>query len=370
VLSKFKVKNYKNFKEETVFDFSKHKDYQYNKHLIYNDHINTALIYGKNSSGKSNFGLALFDITLHLVDRENNPFQHSYYLNANSDESYAFFSYKFIFDGDIVLYEYKKNNSKTLVYEKLYVNNKKVFSYNFITQKGDFQDLKLIDAHLLNFKFTDEKMNISMLRYMANNANISKDSLLKKLIDFVSHMLWFRSLKQNSYIGYLKGGESIIDNIISNNMVKSFNKFLNDIGIDEKLSVKQDISGQKVLVSVFNNQSLPFWNIASSGTQAITLYYYWSQKFSDISFLFVDEFDAFYHYELAEYVIKQISEKQSFQSIFTTHNTSLMTNKFLRPDCLYIISNNKLHALPDCTERELREGHNLEKMYKDNIFNG
>ena len=45
----------------------------------------------------------------------------------------------------------------------------------------------------------------------------------------------------------------------------------------------------------------------------------------------------------------------------TSHNTNLMD---MRPDCLFILSRRgRLTALCDATERELREGHNLEKMY-------
>ena len=52
------------------------------------------------------------------------------------------------------------------------------------------------------------------------------------------------------------------------------------------------------------------------------------------------------------------------QLIMTSHNTNLMTNKIMRPDCLFILSSRgTLTALCDATERELREGHNLEKMY-------
>ena len=53
----------------------------------------------------------------------------------------------------------------------------------------------------------------------------------------------------------------------------------------------------------------------------------------------------------------------------TSHNTNLMTNKMLRPDCLCLLSSKgTLTALCDATERELREGHNLEKMYISGEF--
>ena len=47
----------------------------------------------------------------------------------------------------------------------------------------------------------------------------------------------------------------------------------------------------------------------------------------------------------------------------TSHNTNLMTNRLMRPDCMFILSRKgTLTALCNATLRELREGHNLEKM--------
>ena len=57
------------------------------------------------------------------------------------------------------------------------------------------------------------------------------------------------------------------------------------------------------------------------------------------------------------------------QMIMTSHNTNLMTNRIMRPDCLFILSRyGTLTALCNATERELREGHNLEKMYISGEF--
>ena len=57
------------------------------------------------------------------------------------------------------------------------------------------------------------------------------------------------------------------------------------------------------------------------------------------------------------------------QIIMTTHNTNLMTNRIMRPDCLLILSTfGTLTPLCDATGRELREGHNLEKLYISGEF--
>lgn len=55
--------------------------------------------------------------------------------------------------------------------------------------------------------------------------------------------------------------------------------------------------------------------------------------------------------------------------IFTSsHNTYLMTNDLLRPDCNFILNENKIKPLCDCTDKELRFGHNIEKLFRGNTF--
>ena len=98
------------------------------------------------------------------------------------------------------------------------------------------------------------------------------------------------------------------------------------------------------------------------------LFFAWSLSFNEISFLFIDEFDAFFHYEAAEIIIKRLNQATSFQSVVTSHNTYLMQNKLTRPDCCYILSDNKILCLAECTEKEIREAHNLEKMYINGVF--
>lgn len=82
----------------------------------------------------------------------------------------------------------------------------------------------------------------------------------------------------------------------------------------------------------------------------------------------MDEFDAYYHYELSQEVVNEIIDKTAAQVIFTSHNTNLMNNNVFRPDCLFILQNNGIRAMCDLTEKELRKAHNLQKMYKAGAF--
>ena len=57
------------------------------------------------------------------------------------------------------------------------------------------------------------------------------------------------------------------------------------------------------------------------------------------------------------------------QVIFTTHNSYLASNEISRPDCYFILDKGRLSSFADSTERELREGHNLEKLLRNGEFN-
>ena len=71
MLKYFSVENFKQFANKIEIDFSDVRDYKFNEQCIKNGFIKDILVYGKNASGKSNLGLAIMDITNHLVDKEN-----------------------------------------------------------------------------------------------------------------------------------------------------------------------------------------------------------------------------------------------------------------------------------------------------------
>jgi AAA15 family ATPase/GTPase len=110
-----------------------------------------------------------------------------------------------------------------------------------------------------------------------------------------------------------------------------------------------------------------FDDIASTGTLSLELLYYWLKKMGQASFVFIDEFDAFYHFKLAFEVCKQLFNLDC-QVFTSSHNTYLMTNDLLRPDCNFILQDNKIKPLQACTEKELRFGHNIEKIYRAGAF--
>ncbi len=378
MLKRFEVKNYKNFKERIVIDFSKVGGYQFNLECITNQLLSKMIIYGRNASGKTNIGNAIFDIKQNLFGLNFPRVESGSYLNADSQETIAEFKYVFQFGKEEVVYQYHKSSAVKLYDEELFLGGHQIFSYNFVTEEGKFQNLNLLGAdtivieRYLQARWSDDELKnvetISFLRWLINNTVLPNDSVLLKLDMYVRGMI---AITVGNIIPSIRIATNsfFVDRLEDTEELDRFENFLNMMGIECKLAVRKLPDGQNQLY--FKHETLvPFFETASSGTLALTNLY---QKFGlkkTVSMLFFDEFDAFYHYEMSENVVKFFKEKYSeCQIIMTTHNTNLMTNRLMRPDCLMILSRQGvLTALCDATERELREGHNLEKMYISGEF--
>ncbi len=355
MLKEFRVKNFKGFSDEFVFKLDSVREYGFNEKCIKNNLVNKALVYGENSSGKSNLGFAIMDISTHLFDGAI-LLPYSTFLNLDSSEDEAFFSYVFKFENDIVEYSYKKNNSRNLTFEEIRTNNELVFQYNYKTKK-------MINKipNLNTIKFQNNTANISMVKFIYNNSDLNDNSPIKRIVEFASNMLWFRSVRNFEFIAPNIPAESIGDFIIKNKLVQEFENFLNKNGLTYKLD-RFNQFGKEILVAKYNNGIAPLTEVSSTGTMSLWLFFYWMHKKNDISFLFIDEFDAFYHFDLSRNLLMNIIDNVEAQSILTTHNTFLLDNGIMRPDCYYIIKNNKIDNVANRTNKVIRQGHNLEKM--------
>lgn len=87
------------------------------------------------------------------------------------------------------------------------------------------------------------------------------------------------------------------------------------------------------------------------------------------SLVYIDEFDAFYHFELSKEVQKLLNKLKGVQIFTTTHNTDLMSNDLLRLDCYFLLHDNKITSLSKLADKEIRKAHNLQRMYKAGAFN-
>lgn len=368
MLKKFSVENFKGFRDKIIFDIGTPSNYSFQSEVVENGCVTKGIVYGINSCGKSNLGLAIFDIITHLTEKEKLLRSYNLYLNMSGRKSFAEFEYVFTFDGHEVVYKYKKTDVSTLQEERLSIDDREVIYYDFVQNEG-FTCLE--GAETLNATMKNNSP-ISRVKYVNGNSILSENvenSVFKAFIDFVDHMLLFYSLDSRGYEGFRNGSGSVSEGIVNSGKVDEFQAFLaeNDIVYD---LYPCEVDGKKAIYCHFDNQDVDFFKIASTGTRSLALFYYWYIRMQEASFVFIDEFDAFYHYELSESVQKRLRKITGVQIFTTTHNTDLMSNDILRPDCYFILKDNKIKAISDLTEKELRLAHNLQKMYKAGAFNG
>lgn len=359
MLKRFTVSNFKNFESEVVLDFSKTREYSFNNNLIKNGLANKVLIYGENSSGKSNLGAAIMDITNHLTDYNgSNNMLYAYYINGNTVDDEVKFKYEFLFNEKEIEYVYTKDAYRNLLSEKLYENHNLIFEYNYKTNKftNRIKESSTIDL-------SKRTQNISVIKFIYNNTlNHSNTSPIYLLMDFVNNMLWFRSLKENEFMGVMANGEDLNDFIINNRKLNEFEDFLHNCGQNYKLCTIEE-NGRKVIGVEYRNYKASFFYVSSTGVKTLLLFFYWMNRLNKISFIYLDEFDAFYHYELSRYILNFVNEKEDTQSVLTSHNSFLIDNELMRPDCYLLLKDGRLESFANRTNKTIRQAHNLEKMW-------
>lgn len=368
MLKKFSVENFKGFRDKITFDIGSPSNYNFNSEIIENGCVTKGIIYGINSSGKSNLGLAIFDIITHLTEKEKLLPSYDFYLNMSGRKLFAEFEYTFIFDDHELVYRYSKNDVNTLKNESVTIDGKELIFYDFMEHDG-FTLLK--GSESLNTSIKSESP-ISRVKYVNSNSILAdnlQNRIFKKFIDFVNRMLLFYSLDSRGYEGFMNGNESLAEGIVNSGKVQDFQKFLKESGIEYDL-YGREIDGRKAIYCHFDNMDADFFKIASTGTRSLALFYYWYIRMQSASFVFIDEFDAFYHFELSESVQQHLKQIPGVQIFTTTHNTDLMSNNLLRPDSYFLLANNSIKAISELTKKELRQAHNLQKMYKAGAFNG
>jgi AAA15 family ATPase/GTPase len=374
MLCSFSVTNFKSFKDTVTLDLTA-SDYQFNNECVSNGYVDKALVYGYNGVGKSNLGLAIMDIILNLTDKEKSPLLTVNYSNAETRNPMAEFRYKFKFNDSMLEYNYGKTSPELIVYEHLIIDGKSVVSYHRAT--GDPLVIDLPGTEMLNKDIGNIK--ISMIKYIKSNAVLKasrETDVLALFLDFVDRMLFFKNLDERNYAGYKVGGHKIFDEIIQEEHFEDLKNFFSKAELPSNLTYQKTGNQYNVLFSYKQDENtefaIDFFDNCSTGMSALSLFYYWLQNilFNDAppSFVFIDEFDAFYHQHLSEFVIETLKKIDNCQFILTTHDTGVMNNDIMRPDCLFLMYRDKIKSVSSSTDRELRQAHNIEKMYRAGAF--
>lgn len=363
MLQEFKVRNFKNFRDELLFSLKTTKNYEFNRNIVENGTIRDSLVIGENASGKTNLGYAILDITCHLTDKGRREIRWSpnYF---NSDDT-AYFEYVFRFDESTVRYSYEKKQQDKVLREQLEIDGRKIIVSDFLHSSVNLKGTE--NLNLENYDF-----DISLVKYVYANTVLDKEDkecrLFRRFIQFVNGMLWFSSTEGHRYIGFSNVSGNLFEAIANmDHAAETLQDFLQEAGIYYQLVVKDRGEGKNIYCRMGKKEIL-LSSIISSGTRSLIFFFFWYLQAGNVSFLYIDEFDAFYHTDLAVAVIKKVIGIKNAQAVITSHNTDLLSCGLLRPDCIFKLEDNRIRPLSELTDKALREAHNLQKMYKAGAF--
>lgn len=372
MLRKFKVKYFAGFDNEIVLDLSNPKNYEFKPQCVSPDGtIRTAVIHGINGVGKSNLGLAIFDIFKNLTDFQFFSDLYPPYLCANrpDDIEAAEFEYIFRFENQTVVYSYAKRSLNEFVRERLTIDDETVIDFD--RSEGNTRFITLLPgSETLNNSLDISSM--SVLKYVYRNTQrpeTSQNRAFNAMFEFVEHMLFYKHLDIKAYISEPPTSNNLMLEIIEAGALKKFETFLRNSGIKANLRVVGR-GDQRQIVNVYKRETLPLLEVISTGTAALMLFFCWYLRIvrGGVTLLFIDEFDAFYHFKLSRNIITLLRDTPGIQFILTSHNPATITNSLLRPDCYFLMDRSGVSSLPSRTPKDLREAHNIEKMYKAAAF--
>lgn len=378
MLLEFTVGNFLSFKGKKTLSLLSGSISEYKENVVKEGKfkvLRSAVIYGANSSGKSNLIKALdFMITtvkksskLNSTDKLNvRPFL----LNKDTESAPSSFEILFVKDGIRYRYGFELDNEK--------IHSEWLFILNKGSRKEDLYFIRNIDGIGVTDLFSEAKAFIENTRdnglfiSLLDQLNIGVAKIIMRnftRINVQSGLDHERSISMTSVIHQDESYEDIIEKFIVR-LNLGFETFV--IDPDSSKSFKDRINtihnvyddkGNKVGVRDFK-----LIDQESSGTNkvfdlagyiAFTLYFGLQ--------LIVDELDAKLHPILTQEIIKLFNNKESnannAQLIFTTHDTNLLGANLFRRDQIWFTEKDNYEAtdLYSLLEFKDEDGNTIRK---------
>ncbi len=387
MLINFTVGNFRSFKEKKTLSMEassitelKERVITKGKHKL----LPSAVIYGANSSGKSNFIEAIqrFKMLIFISTKLSSasPLNiEPFLLNPNKEKEPSYFEIELFIDNDIYRYGFTVDNKKVYeewLYEKKDGKGKERCLF-IRTEEGIGVEKYFEEGVGLEDKTRDNALFLCVVDSFNGNT-------AKKIVFAFARLLCISGIDHDYCYDMTN---SICD--ISNNLRDEINNLLHvfDLGFDDFLIPANDELAKKIKAytihnkyddngGVIGNIQFNMRDNESSGTKKLfdlIAIIYTAIHFGDT--LVVDELDAKLHPILTRKIISLFNDPESnpknAQLIFATHDTNLLSTKIFRRDQIWFTEKDKTEATdlyslvefkePDGTK--VRKDSTLEKDY-------
>lgn len=404
VLLDIEIKNLKSFKNQTIFSMEAENkiedrnsfEVEVGKEKF--ELLKTAVLFGGNASGKSNFTSVLSIFRYYLFNKGIEKYNKEGFRFGEEDKN-STIKVRNVVDDKIYEYILEINfNIKKIIKEKLYITaleRKLVFERE--NNKIVKYDKEIFSEYEITIGFINETLTDS-------------DSVISRIIEWrvpeeiEKYIFYIDKIKINNYSDDL--GKYIYENKNNKKLVIEFLKkigiivndievyreknefFLKNIRESKEFQILSEKEQEKLLSQISyiyrihfvyeDNQKQKYkleYYEQSAGTQKIlSMFFPIYNLLNNGGVMIIDELDITLHYSLIKEIIKMFNSveynRKNAQLIFTTHNLLLLDFNLFREDQIWFLENNDVSTGTELYSLSDIEGYEKNKYLLRDYLNG
>ena len=404
MLLDIEIKNLKSFKNQTIFSMEAENkiedrnsfEVEVGKEKF--ELLKTAVLFGGNASGKSNFTSVLSIFRYYLFNKGIEKYNKEGFRFGEEDKN-STIKVRNVVDDKIYEYILEINfNTKKIIKEKLYITaleRKLVFERE--NNKIVKYDKEIFSEYEITIGFINETLTDS-------------DSVISRIIEWrvpeeiEKYIFYIDKIKINNYSDDL--GKYIYENKNNKKLVIEFLKkigiivndievyreknefFLKNIRESKEFQILSEKEQEKLLSQIAyiyrihfvyeDNQKQKYkldYYEQSSGTQKIlSMFFPIYNLLNNGGVMIIDELDITLHYSLIKEIIKMFNSveynRKNAQLIFTTHNLLLLDFNLFREDQIWFLENNDVSTGTELYSLSDIEGYEKNKYLLRDYLNG
>lgn len=404
MLLDIEIKNLKSFKNQTIFSMeaeNKIEDRNFFEVEVGKEKfelLKTAVLFGGNASGKSNFTSVLSIFRYYLFNKGIEKYNKEGFRFGEEDKN-STIKVRNVVDDKIYEYILEINfNTKKIIKEKLYITalerklvfereNNKIVKYD----KETFSEYE-ITIGFINETLTDSDSVISRIIEWRVPEEIEKyifyiDKIkINNYSDDLGKYIYENKNNKKLVIEFLKKIGIIVNDIEVYREKNEF--FLKNIRESKEFQILSEKEQEKLLSQIAyiyrihfvyeDNQKQKYkleYYEQSAGTQKIlSMFFPIYNLLNNGGVMIIDELDITLHYSLIKEIIKMFNSveynRKNAQLIFTTHNLLLLDFNLFREDQIWFLENNDVSTGTELYSLSDIEGYEKNKYLLRDYLNG
>lgn len=404
MLLDIEIKNLKSFKNQTIFSMeaeNKIEDRNFFEVEVGKEKfelLKTAVLFGGNASGKSNFTSVLSIFRYYLFNKGIEKYNKEGFRFGEEDKN-STIKVRNVVDDKIYEYILEINfNIKKIIKEKLYITalerklvfereNNKIVKYD----KETFSEYE-ITIGFINETLTDSDSVISRIIEWRVPEEIEKyifyiDKIkINNYSDDLGKYIYENKNNKKLVIEFLKKIGIIVNDIEVYREKNEF--FLKNIRESKEFQILSEKEQEKLLSQIAyiyriyfvyeDNQKQKYkldYYEQSAGTQKIlSMFFPIYNLLNNGGVMIIDELDITLHYSLIKEIIKMFNSveynRKNAQLIFTTHNLLLLDFNLFREDQIWFLENNDVSTGTELYSLSDIEGYEKNKYLLRDYLNG